>query len=163
MTAATTNSQSLLRIRRCFPSLQTQQGWVYSWHNTNRFIISFTKYCYIEILISEHSSDKMNTFIHYCCLCKLPNHSLQKQYYNREKKIHKDIHMPWSTNLTSRDLSKERIWFCRIIIIKKLKLLLVVVVLEELCWDVNFCTLKGRNDINRNTWKCLNDCEYGDF
>lgn len=94
----------------------------HSWHNTNRFIISFTEYCYIEILISEHSSDKMNTFIHHCCLCKPPNHSLQKQYYVREKKIHKDIHMLWSTNSTCRDLSKKRIWFCRII--KKTKIII---------------------------------------
>lgn len=105
-----------------FSSLQTQRGLSYSWHNTNRFIISFTKYCYIEILISEHSSDKMNTFIHHCCLCKPPNHSLQKQYYVREKKIHKDIHMLWSTNSTCRDLSKGRIWFCRII--KKTKIII---------------------------------------
>lgn len=85
--AITANSQSLLRIRRYFFSLQTQQVLFYSWHNPNRFIISFTKYCYIEILISEHSSDKMNTFIHYCCLCKPPNHSLQRQITIERRKF----------------------------------------------------------------------------
>lgn len=80
---ATAETRRLLRIKQFFPSLPTQQVLFYSWHNMNGFIISFTKYCYTEILISEHSSDKMNTFIHCCCLHKPSSPSL---YCSTEKK-----------------------------------------------------------------------------
>ena len=129
----------LWRVERCFYLQNTGYHSTAS-IKTNSFIISFTKLCYIKILIGEHNTGKWEHPYTAIFQCKLSNlfflllFIFAKAILQQKEKSVKMLIFFGLLTLPLGNLSKEIIWFSRIKIFSS----------EELNWGVNRCMHKGK-------------------
>lgn len=101
------NSNTFWGIWSIFFYLQTHQvSFILQLASANRFIIPFTKLCYIKILIGKHNTVK---WVHLYTAVASVNcqTTFCKSNIATQRKIYKDAHILWPTNSTPREFVWE--------------------------------------------------------